>query len=110
MTKLSLACGLALSVALAACSTTPPAGQTTTGSTSAPAASTAPAATTAASATPAKGPKLVCEDSSQMGSHFKSHICLTPEQMAQRRKDSQQAAQDMQNRAHAVNADGKPPV
>lgn len=104
MTKLSLACGLTLSAALAACSSTPPAGQTATGSTS------APAATTAASTASTRGPKLVCEDTSQMGSHFSQHICLTPEQVAQRRKDSQQAAQDFQNRAHPVSADGKPPA
>jgi hypothetical protein len=104
MTKLSLACGVALSVALVACSSTPPAGQSATGSTP------APAATTAASTASTKGPKLVCEDSSQMGSHFKSHICLTPEQVEARRKEAQQAAQDFQNRAHPVSADGKPPV
>lgn len=104
MTKLSLACGLALSVALAACSTTPPASQSTTGSTS------APAATTAATTASTKSPKLVCEDSTQMGSHFKQHICLTPEQVEQRRKEAQQAAQDFQNRGQAVNSDGKPPV
>ncbi|HEX4300797.1 MAG TPA: hypothetical protein VH327_07990 [Gammaproteobacteria bacterium] len=102
MTKLSLACGLVLSAALAACSTTPPASQTAT--------TAAPVATTATTTASAKGPKLVCEDSNQMGSHMQQHICLTPEQVAQRHKDSQQAAQDMQNRAHAVSADGKPPA
>jgi hypothetical protein len=104
MMKLSLACGLALSTALAACSSTPPAGQTATGSTS------APAATTAASTASTKGPKLVCEDTSQMGSHFSQHICLTPEQVEARRKEAQQAAQDFQNRPHPVSGDGKPPV
>jgi pectin methylesterase-like acyl-CoA thioesterase len=105
MTKLSLACGLALSAALAACSTTPPAAPMA--STTAPAASTAAAITTA---TATKGPKLVCEDANQMGSHMQQHICLTPEQVAERHKESQQAAQDFQNRGHSVSSDGKPPV
>ena len=101
MTKLSLACGLALSAALAACSSVPGTAQTAT---AAPAGTTA-AATPVASTTP----KLVCEDSDQMGSHFSQRICLTPEQVEQRRKDSRQAAQDMQQRAQSLGSDGKPP-
>lgn len=102
MTKLTLACGLALSAALAACSSAPPTAST---------ASAAPAATTAAAtAKVSSKPKLVCDDSDQMGSHFSHPICLTPEQVAQRQRDSQQAAQDMQQRAQPVAADGKPPV
>lgn len=101
MTKLFLACGLALSAALAACSSAPPA---------APTATTASGATTTAPTTASTKPKLVCDDSDQMGSHFSHPICLTPEQVEQRQKDSRQAAQDMQQRAQAVSADGKPPA
>ena len=100
MTKLSLACGLALSVALTACSSVPKEASTATASTSG----------TAAPATGSTTPKLVCDDSDQMGSHFKQHICLTPEQVEQRRKDSQQAAQDLQQRAQPLNSSGKPPI
>jgi hypothetical protein len=35
---------------------------------------------------------------------------MTPEQMEQRHKDSQQAARDLQQRAQAVSAEGKPPI
>jgi hypothetical protein len=108
MTKLSLACGLALSAALAACSTTPPAAPMA--SMAAPAGSTAAAPAAATTASTTKSPKLVCEDANQMGSHMQQHICLTPEQVAERHKQSQQAAQDFQNRGHSVSADGKPPA
>ncbi|HEY1772308.1 MAG TPA: hypothetical protein VGH91_03835 [Gammaproteobacteria bacterium] len=101
MTKLSLACGLALSAALAACSSVPRA---------APTATAAPAAGTAVATTASTTPKLVCEDTNQIGSHMQSHICLTPEQVEQRQKDSRQAAQDLQNRAQPLSSDGKPPV
>jgi hypothetical protein len=102
MTKLSRACGLILSAALTACASAP---QNAPG-----AASAAPAAGTAIATASSSTPKLVCEDSSQMGSHFKQRICLTPEQVEARRRASQQAAQDFQNRAHPVSGDGKPPV
>ena len=111
MTKLSLACGLALSAALAAYSSVPKADPTATAATTAApvsATTAAPAGTTAAKVS--KTPKLVCEESEQMGSHFSQHICLTPEQVAQRRKDSQQAARDLQSRAQPISSDGKPPA
>jgi hypothetical protein len=41
---------------------------------------------------------------------MRHRVCLTPEQMAQRHKDSQQAAQDLQNRAQQINSGGKPPA
>lgn len=113
MTKLSLACGLALSAALATYSSVLLADTTAAAATAAaPAAATtaAPADTTAAAAAKKSKPKLVCEEADQMGSHFSQHICMTPEQMAQRRKDSQRAAQDLQQRAQAVSAEGKPPI
>lgn len=107
MTKLSFACGLALSTVVAAWSSmlmadTPAASAGT-------AAAAAPAAATAAPKAAAT-PKLVCESVSEAGSHMKKRVCLTPEQMEQRHKDSQQAARDMQSRAQAVNAEGKPPI
>lgn len=109
MTKLSFACGLALSTVVAAWSSilmadTPAAPAGT-------AAAAAPAAPAAATAAPkAATPKLVCESVSESGSHMKKRVCLTPEQMEQRHKDSQQAARDMQQRAQSVNAEGKPPI
>jgi hypothetical protein len=41
---------------------------------------------------------------------MRHRVCLTPEQMAQRHKDSQQAAQDLQNRAQQLNSEGRPPA
>jgi len=102
MTKLSLACGLVLSAALTACASAPQDSPRT--------ATAAPGAGTAIAAASGTRPKLVCEDSNQIGSHMAAHICLTPEQVEARRKEAQQAAQDFQNRPHAVSADGKPPV
>src|SRR5690349_4350655 len=48
------------------------------------AAAPAPAASTAA-------PKLICEDETQLGTHFRKRICLSPEQVKEREK----AARDM---------------
>jgi invasion protein IalB len=107
MMKLSLACGLALSAAVAAYTSI--AAPTATTAAAPAGATVAPAAATA-SPKPATAPKLVCESVNEMGSHMKKRVCLTPEQMAQRHKDSQQAAQDFQNRPHPVNANGKPPA
>ncbi|HEX4300798.1 MAG TPA: hypothetical protein VH327_07995 [Gammaproteobacteria bacterium] len=113
MTKLSFACGLVLSTAVATWSSVSMAAPTAataaapTAATAAPAGITTPAAATAAAAP--KTPKLVCESVSEAGSHMKKRVCLTPEQMAQRHKDSQQAAQDLQNRARQLNSEGKPP-
>jgi hypothetical protein len=108
MLKLPLACGLALSAAVAAYSSLSMADPAATTAAVPVAATVAPAAATASSKPAA--PKLVCESVSEAGSHMKKRVCLTPEQMAQRHKDSQQAAQDFQNRPHPVNANGKPPV
>ena len=106
MTKLSFACGLAL--ATAAWSSMPQAAPAATTAAAPAAATSAPAASTAAAAS--KTPKLVCESVSEAGSHMKKRVCLTPEQMEQRHKDSQQAARDLQNRAQALNSEGKPPA
>ena len=95
MTKLSLACGLAFSVVMAACSSVPKSDQ---------AATAAPAAATTARAAPAT-PKLICEDSTQIGSHMSQRICLTPEQVAERRK----AAQAMFNQSGHTNPCGNSP-
>jgi hypothetical protein len=103
MTKLSLACGLALSAALAACSSVPKA---------APTATAASAGTTVTTTTASTTPKLVCEDAAQMGTHMQSHICLTPEQAEQRHKDSQQVVQELKSRvnANAPAAGAQPPA
>jgi len=109
MTKLSIACGLALATVVAAWSSTLMAAPAATTAAAPAAATAAPAAATAAPK-PAATPKLVCESVSESGSHMKKRVCMTPEQMEQRHKDSQQAARDMQQRAQAVNAEGKPPI
>lgn len=85
MTKLLMTCGAV--VLLAACASQP----ATTGSTASPSAAPAAGTTAAVAATTtaqAKG-KLVCEDSEQIGSHFRSRVCLTPEQVEARRKATQ---------------------
>ena len=105
MMKLPLVCGLAVA-AYASLSMAEPTATTAV----APAVATAAPAAGTAPSKPAATPKLVCESVSEMGSHMKKRVCLTPEQMAQRHKDSQRAAQDLQNRATPVNANGKPPI
>ena len=105
MAKLLMTCGLML--ALTACATTQPAPMAATASgggaasatQSAPAASTAEVAQSAPAATTAVKPqqaKLICEDSAQIGSHFHSRVCLTPEQVEARKK----AARDMMLNSH----------
>jgi len=97
MTKLSFACGLALSAVLAACASAP--------HNSPAAASAAPAAGTTTVAAAGDKPKLVCEDSTQIGSHFKQRICMTPEEAEARRK----AAQAMFNQSGHTNPCGNNP-
>ncbi len=96
MSKSFLICGLLM--ALTACATSQPSSTASTASAAAPAmaanTAAAPAASTAAA--PAK-PKLVCEETDQMGSHFQQRVCMTPEQMEARRKAAQAAMQTYQN-------------
>ena len=99
MSKSFLICGLLM--ALTACATSQPSSTASTASAAAPAmaanTAAAPAASTAAApAKPAK-PKLVCEDSARIDSHFKQHLCYTPEEMEARRKAAQAAMQTYQN-------------
>lgn len=97
MTKLLMTCGL-LTV-LAACATSQPAPSAAATPQAATTASATPAAQTGAApvaAAPAK-PKLVCEDTAQMGSHFQQRVCMTPEQMEARRKAAQEAMRNYQN-------------
>ncbi len=97
MTKSFLICGVL--AALTACATSQPASTASTASAAAPAVAAAdttagaPAATTAAA--PGK-PKLVCEETQQLGSHFPQRVCMTPEQMEARRKAAQAAMQNYQ--------------
>ena len=112
MMKLSLACGLALSTILVACSSAPTQSQP---SAAAPAANTAPAVTTApaagtATATASTKIKLVCDDTNQTGSHMMTRICLTPEQMEARRKAAQEAAQQAQMHNVQSQSQGQPPI
>lgn len=116
MTKLLMTCGLL--VTLSACATSQPspmaaAAPAAPAVSAAPAATSAPAAETAtavATAVNPQQPKLVCEDSQQIGSHLHSRVCLTPEQVEARKK----AAQDMMLNSHnsmcaSQNCAGGPP-
>ena len=99
MTKLALACSLALT--LMACASNPnnsapAAAPAANGTTSAPASGTAPAAASAQA--PAK-PKLVCEEQKPLGSLLPQRICMTPEEAAARRKAAQDRVQNMQNQS-----------
>ena len=96
LAALLIAAGLNLS----ASADTPPAAVTRAAATAvspaAPAgtvaASPAPAApTTAAPAVSTAKPKLICEDETEIGSHFRRRICMSPEQAAARRKAAQDA-------------------
>jgi hypothetical protein len=99
MTKLLMTCGLV--ALLTACATSQPAPNaaasaatpTTTNVSAAPAAQTGAAAT---AGVPGK-PKLICEETDQMGSHFQQRVCMTPEQAEARRKAAQAAMQNFQN-------------
>jgi len=89
MTKLTLACGLALSLSLMACASTPKPDAVT----AAPAAGTA---TAIAQAAPAK-PKLICEEEKPLGSLLPQRICMTPEEAAQRQKAAQEKMRQIQD-------------
>ena len=91
MTKTTLACALALSLAVAACASTP---KQTAGTSAAPGGSTA----AVAQAAPAK-PKLVCEEQKPLGSLLPQRICMTPEEAAARQKAAQDKMRDMQNQS-----------
>jgi|SRR5579859_7313584 len=92
MTKLTLACGLALSLSLLACASTPK-----------PVASSAatgtPAAGTATAEVAAAKPKLICEEQKPLGSLLPQRICLTPEEAAQRRKAAQEKMRQIQDQS-----------
>jgi len=117
MTKLLMTCGLL--AALTACATSQPApsaAATTAAPAAATSASAAPAAqTTAVAATavaPAK-PKLVCDETARIDSHFQQRVCLTPEQVEARRKAAQEAMRNYQNSTVSACGDsgcsGSPP-
>lgn len=114
MTKLFLTCGLL--AALTACATSQPApmAAASPATSAVPAATSAPAAQTATTVAAAPGkPKLVCEETDQMGSHFPQRVCMTPEQMEARRKAAQAAMQNYQMQgaqcAQGSGACGGPP-
>ena len=91
MTKTTLACGLALSFAIAACASSP---QQTASGTAAPAGGTS----ATAQAAPAK-PKLICEEQKPLGSLLPQRICMTPEEQAQRQKAAQEKMREIQNQS-----------
>lgn len=86
MTKLLMTCGAA--VLLAACASQPASTVSTTAPAASPAVSTTAAPATTTGAQPQQS-KLICEDSTQIGSHFRSRVCLTPEQVEARHKAAQ---------------------
>lgn len=93
MTKLTLACGLALSLSLMACASTPkPAAASASGTTAAPAAGTS----TAQASTK---PKLICEETKPLGSNLPQRICMTPEEAAARQKAAQDKMRNIQNQS-----------
>ena len=95
MTKTTLACGLILSLTIAACASTPKQATTAApGTIGAPASSTAPALASA----PAK-PKLVCEETKPLGSLLPQRICMTPEEAAARQKAAQEKMRNLQNQS-----------
>jgi len=108
MTKLLITCGLL--AALTACATSQPAPSAAASSAVPPAtsASAAPASQTAVAATaaaPAK-PKLVCDETARIDSHFQQRVCLTPEQVEARRKAAQEAMRNYQNSTVSACGDG----
>jgi hypothetical protein len=113
MMKLTLACGLILILilTLAACASNS-ASPGMANATPAPAAGTQAAVSVATKSTvQAAKPKLVCDDSSQTGSHLATRLCMTPEEAEARRKASQAAAQQfqMQNK-QSCGQSGCPPI
>lgn len=96
MTKMTLACGLI--VTLAACASNAPSPATAVQAPAAGTQSAAPAATQAVAAVGAK-PKIVCEESKVTGTLIPQRICMTPEEQEQRRKAAQDAMRNMQNQS-----------
>ncbi|HSN18894.1 MAG TPA: hypothetical protein VLV87_11890 [Gammaproteobacteria bacterium] len=88
MTKLTLACGLALSLSLMACA-----------STSNPTSAAPAAGTSAATAQASTKPKLVCEETKPLGSNLPQRICMTPEEAAQRQRAAQDRMRQLQNQS-----------
>jgi hypothetical protein len=92
MTKLTLACGLILT--LAACASDPAGTASTATTTAAPAPDTAGPAPQAAAK-----PKLVCEETKPLGSLLPQRICVTPEEAAARKRAAQDAMRNMQQQS-----------
>jgi len=110
MTKLLLTCGLL--AALTACATSQPSPSAEASPAAAPAVAAATSAAPQVAAAPSK-PKMVCEETDQMGSHFQQRVCMTPEQMEARRKAAQEAMRNAQMQgaqcAQGSGACGGPP-
>ena len=93
MTKLTLACGLALSLSLMACASTP---QPATAVPAASGSTAVPTAGTSTAQTSTK-PKLICEEDKPLGSLLPQRICMTPEEAAARQKAAQDKMRNIQN-------------
>ena len=95
MTKLTLACGLALSLSLMACASTP---QPATAVPAASGSTAVPTAGTSTAQTSTK-PKLICEEDKPLGSLLPQRICMTPEEAAARQRAAQQKMRDIQEQS-----------
>lgn len=101
MTKLTLACGLALSLSLMACASAPKTATVPVAS----GTSAAPAAGTATAQASTK-PKLICEESKPLGSLLPQRICMTPEEAAARKTAAQNAMRNLQSNSAPTMREG----
>ncbi|MFI4920378.1 MAG: hypothetical protein ACHQAZ_01920 [Gammaproteobacteria bacterium] len=97
MSKLLMTCGLVVALTACASSQPSPSASSSASGASGQASATATPAAQSGTATAVAKPKLICEDTAQMGSHFQQRVCMTPEQAEARRKAAQAAMQNYQN-------------
>lgn len=96
MSKLLMTCGLVVALTACASSQPSPSASSSASGASGQASATAAPAAQSGTATAVAKPKLICEDTAQMGSHFQQRVCMTPEQAEARRKAAQAAMQNYQ--------------
>jgi len=97
MTRLTLFCALLFASVTVLADGGAPAASTATPPAAAAAPAPAPAAASAvAAAQPKPKPKLVCETTHPMDSHINQRVCMTPEEMEERKKHDQEALRRMQ--------------
>jgi hypothetical protein len=104
MTRSILLCGL-LALSATAWADTPVSTPSASAATHPTATAAAQAPVAAATAAPAK-PKLVCENIHELGYHTMSRVCMTPEQMAARKKAAREQLERMQQSGQSCMASG----